>query len=69
MVSCKAKEISHTSLVFDNASVSQSVPPKHLGVILDTTLKFNEHVKMVFSKINKTLGLLPELQNLPLIAT
>ena len=32
----KAKEISHPTLVFNNASVSTSSSQKHLGVILDT---------------------------------
>ena len=60
----KAKEIYHPPLVFNNSSVSQSSSQKHLGVILDSKLIFDEHLKMVSLKISKTLGLLRKLHNL-----
>ena len=60
----KAKEIYHPPLVFNNTSVSQSSSQKHLGVILDSKLIFDEHLKMVSLKISKTLGLLRKLHNL-----
>ena len=36
---------------------------KHLGVILDVMLTFGEHLKNVFNKTNKTIGLLRRLSN------
>ena len=60
----KAKEINHPPLVFNNNSVSQSSSRKHLGVILDSKLIFDEHQKMISLKISKTLGLLRKLHNL-----
>ena len=36
---------------------------KHLGVILDVKLTFGEHLKNVFNKTNKTIGLLRRLSN------
>ena len=60
----KTKEIYHPPLVFNNTSVSQSSFQKHLGVILDSKLIFDEHLKMVSLKISKTLGLLRKLHNL-----
>ena len=57
----KTKEIYHPPLVFN---VSQSSSQKHLGVILDSKLIFDEHLKMVSLKISKTLGLLRKLHNL-----
>ena len=60
----KAKEIYHPPLVFNNTNVSQSSSQKHLGVILDSKLIFDEHLKVVFLKISKTLGLLRKLHNL-----
>ena len=60
----KAKEINHPPLVFNNTSVSQLSSQKHLGVILDSKLIFDEHLKMVSLKISKTLGLLRKLHNL-----
>ena len=60
----KRKEIHHPPLVFNNTNVSQSSSQKHLGVILDSKLIFDEHLKMVSLKISKTLGLLRKLHNL-----
>ena len=60
----KAKEKNHPPLVFNNTSVSQSSSHKHLGVILDSKLIFDEHLKMVSFKISKTLGLVRKLHNL-----
>ena len=54
----KAKEINHPPLLFNNTSVSQSSSQKHQGVILDSELIFDEHLKMVSLKISKTRGLL-----------
>ena len=44
----KAKEIYHPLLVFNNCSVSQTSPQKHLSVVLDNKFIFDEHIKMVF---------------------
>ena len=63
--SCKSKEIYHTPLVFNNTSVSQSSSEKHLGVMLDSKLIFDKHLKMVSLKISKIIGLLQKLHNLP----
>ena len=52
------KQKKHPTLVFNNTNVSQSSSQIHLGVILDSKLTFDEHLKMVSLKISKTLGLL-----------
>ena len=39
------------------------LPPKNLRIILDTQLKFDDHLKMVYVKISKTTGLLRKQQN------
>ena len=36
---------------------------KHLGLLLDEQLRFCEHLKMLRSKINKTIGLLQKFWN------
>ena len=55
--------------MFNNTNVTQSIYQKHLGLILDSKLTFENHVNMVTTKINKTIGLLRKLQNpLPRIA-
>ena len=60
----KAKELYHSPLVFNNTSVSQSSSEKHVGIMLDSKLIFDEHLEMVSLKISKTLGLLRKLYNL-----
>ena len=60
----KTIEIYHPPLIFNNTNVSQSSSQKHLGLILDSKLIFDEHLKMVSLKISKTLGLLQKLHNL-----
>ena len=49
-------------LVF-NANVSQCKSQKHLGIILNSKLKFENHYKTVLSKENKTIGPLRKLKN------
>ena len=51
-------------LLFNNNNVSQVNSQKHLGVILDVKLIFEEHLKNVFNKTKKTIGLLRKLFNL-----
>ena len=60
----KLKKVTHPPLVFNNANVSQRKSQKHLGIILDSKLTFEDHYKTVLSKTNRTIGLLRKLQNL-----
>ena len=60
----KLKKATHPPLLFNNNNVSQVNFQTHLGVILDVKLTFEEHLKNVFNKTNKTIGLLRKLSNL-----
>ena len=61
----KSKATSHPPLVFNNNNnLMQAASHKHLGIILDTRLSFEKHLKRVPCKINKTIGLIRKLQNL-----
>ena len=60
----KTKKLPHPLLVFHNANVTQSIYQKLLGIILDSKLTFENHIKMVTTKISKTIELLCKLQNL-----
>ena len=40
----------------------QGTSQRHLRMILDNRLSFEEHLKLVFNKINKTIGLLRSFQ-------
>ena len=59
----KTKKLNHPPLTFSKSTVSQSTYQKHLGVILDASLSFDEHLISIQSKTNKTIGLLLKLQN------
>ena len=53
---------------FNNNIVTQSLTQKHLGMFLDTKLDFQEHLKSIFSKVNKTSDLLRKLHHIVVIA-
>ena len=57
ILSRKLKRSSHPPLVFNNNNVSQTFSQKHLGVILDFKLTFEEHFNNVLAKVNKAAGL------------
>ena len=50
--------------MFYNANVVQSIYQKHLGIVLDSKLTFENHLNMVTTEINEAIGLLRKLQNL-----
>ena len=56
--------MTHPLLLFNNNNISQVNFQAHLGVILEVKLTFDEHLKKVFNKANKTRGLLRKLYNL-----
>ena len=64
LFSRKIQKSSQPSLIFNNNIVTQSLTQKHLGIFLDIKLDFQEHLKSIFSKINKTIGLLRKLNNI-----
>ena len=61
--SSKMTKTNHPTLIFNDNSVHQVVLQKHLGMFLDCKLNFEEHLKTIANKINKTIGLLCKFQN------
>ena len=60
----KIDKIDHPPEYFNlNFKVKSSSTLKHLGMVLDTKLDFNLHLKNVQSKVNKTIGFLCKLRN------
>ena len=59
----KINKINHPPLLFNQNLVRLSSSEKQLGMVLDTKLDFNLHLKNIQSKVNKTIGLLRKLQN------
>ena len=51
------------SLIFNDNPVHQVALQKHLGMFLDCKLSFEEHLKTIFNKVNKNIGLLRKFQN------
>ena len=50
--------------MFNSNHVNKGSSQKHLGIILDESLSFEEHLKTISVKTNKTLYLLRKHQNL-----
>ena len=59
----KTKKLPHSPLRLNNANVIQSIYQKQLGIILDSKLTFENHLKMMSTKTNKIIGILCEVQN------
>ena len=53
----KTKTNCYPSLRFNNSIISQFPYQKSLGIYLDTRLCFEEHLKVITIKVNKTNGL------------
>ena len=47
---------------FNNAPVNSTATHEHLGMILDSKLSYENHLQAVFTRVNKTIGLLRKLQ-------
>ena len=47
----KQKQLLHPCLVFNSAKVTQLIYQKHLGIILDSNLTFENHLQMVTTKL------------------
>ena len=60
----KVQTTNHPPLFFNENVVPKTTLQKHLEMFLDSKLDFREHLKTIFQKTNKTIGLLPKLQTL-----
>ena len=54
----KIQKTCHPAIYFNNKSDKQVPSQKHLGLILDSKLSFQEHLQNILNKVNKTIGLL-----------
>ena len=48
----------HPSLMFDDTKVELATSQKHLELILDSRLGFNEHIDNKINKCNKIIGIM-----------
>ena len=58
IVSRKLKTVRHPSITLNNNPLSLCLAQKHLGLVLDSTLTFNEHIKHILFNVHKSVGLL-----------
>ena len=58
----KLNKTLHPNLVFNLNPVNQSSNQKHLGMILDNKLNFNEHINEKVTKANKGIGIIRKLR-------
>ena len=58
----KIKQPTHPDLIFNQAEVQRVSSQKHLGVILDSKLNFNEHLKATIDKVTKGINMLRKLR-------
>ena len=60
----KVQTTNHAPLFFNENVVPKITLQKHLGMFVDIKWNFGEHLKTIFEKTNKTIGLLRKLQTL-----
>ena len=60
----KVKKVVQPPIFFNNKPVQQVPPQNHLGLILDISWTFDEHMKAITIKFSKTMSLLPKLNNI-----
>ena len=58
----KKTALLHPVVHFDNRQVKLTQIHKHLGMMLDTNLSYEHHIKSILNKVNKTIGLLRKSQ-------
>ena len=59
----KLQKSTYPTLSFNNNTVTHSVSQKHLGMLLNTKLGFQGHLKSILNEVNKTIGLFHKLHN------
>ena len=60
----KTSQKNRPGLMFNTSIVNITTIHKHLGMIFDSKLSFDEHLKSVLKKISKTVGLLRKFQGI-----
>ena len=62
----KIKKPLHTPLNLNNINYKQTTFQKRLGLVLDSQITLEEHLKTVFSKVKRTIKLIPKpINSLP----
>ena len=64
LFSRKRTVVNHPDLIFNGNKLTRSNSQKHLGMILDEKLNFNEHISVKLSQARKLVGSLRKLYHL-----
>ena len=59
----KSKNMRHPPRIFNKSKVFQSTAQKHLGLILDNRLSFEEYLTAMGAKVSRTIALLRKVQH------
>ena len=59
----KRSETHHPLLMINNVPVKRVPFHKHLGLMIDSKLDFNEHINTVLSKVNEMIALLQKFKH------
>ena len=59
----KLHKLVYPPLHFNNTAVTQSATQEHSGMLLDVKLDFQGHLENIYSRVNKTVGLLRKLHD------
>ena len=59
----KSKNMRHPPLIFNKSKDFQSTTKKHLDLILDNRLSFEEYLTAMGAKVSRTIALLRKLQH------
>ena len=54
----KLKHITDFELKIDDTVINSTLITKFLGIVIDSKLKWNEHIKYIRNKISKSIGIL-----------
>ena len=63
LFSRKRNKPHHPGIIFNGNSVKKSSYQKHLSMFLDSKIDFDEHIKGVFDKTSKSIGVIRNLRN------
>ena len=64
MIFSRKKSVSiYPAVYFNNDPVNSTAADKHLGMILDSKLSYENHLQFFFSRVKKTIALVRKLRS------
>ena len=63
LFSNKVTKTNHPNIIFNGNTIQKSANQKHLGLVLDKKLTFNDHITSKLTTVNKLISTLRKLYN------